>query len=160
MKGLSRDICNSDIVLLTGAGASAPLGLRLMTSFMDLLEEEVRDRSPKLMALLRGIYTDKHSKNEGARRDLELLLERLEEYDKFNELVQKDVNLQQRFQGIGVYQEFASLANELDKLTRDLIFKHYSEIDNKEVSRLYTDFLNILVNNNGGRFLPIFTTNL
>ena len=59
MKELSSDICNSDIILLTGAGASAPLGLRLMTSFMDLLENKVGKKSAHLVNFLKLLYEGK-----------------------------------------------------------------------------------------------------
>ncbi len=39
--GLSPDICGSKVILFLGAGASAPLGLRLMDSFMDLLVKQM-----------------------------------------------------------------------------------------------------------------------
>ena len=159
MKEFSRDICNSEIVLLTGAGASAPLGLRLMTSFMDLLENKVGKKSAQLMSFLRLMYESKTLPDKTSRRDLELVIEKLDDYQKFISLVKNDDYLWGRFSQIQQYKECKDLVNSLDLLTRNLIFEHYSKIDDKVVDELYTDFLTLLVHSNGNRFLPVFTTN-
>lgn len=38
----------TDVILLTGAGASAPLGLKTMEDFMELLDDKFRIKYPLL----------------------------------------------------------------------------------------------------------------
>src|SRR3989338_5578712 len=122
MEGLSQTICKSNIVLLTGAGASAPLGLRLMASFMDLLEEKMQkyDMADQLdlKGFLGKIYESKAWSGMKLGRDLESVLERLEDYQKWISLVEIDRNLSKRISQYDQYNHITKCASLLNSLTR------------------------------------------
>ena len=146
---LSPDICGSKVVLFLGAGASAALGLKLMGSFMDLLEETMGDIA------LRGVL-GKMCAERG--KDLEVLFETIEKYEMQAEWCRSEPN----WRRVADTQEFGSLmgdARQIKKLASDLLVVHYGAVDRGAAAPLYLDFLALLVHSNTPRHLPIFTTN-
>jgi hypothetical protein len=121
---------------------------------MDLLDETVRLKDPRLFEFLRLLIADTRS-----TPDLEVVLQRLEEYIDIVTRLEKDSLTGQYFSTSEGFKTFTKLIRSLDDITRDLIFEHYRIIDENKVTKGYRDLLELLSNMNTGRFLPIFTTN-
>jgi len=147
---LSPDICDSKVILFLGAGASAPLGLSLMGTFMDRLEESM---PPGLSSVLKQVYADADTS-----RDLEILLERLEDYDKFEAFTKNDPN----WSGLvhrGKVDNLMGQVRDIRKRAENLVVTHYAGVEHDSVASLHGQFIPLLLESNTPGHLPIFTTN-
>lgn len=143
----------ADIIVLTGAGASAPLGLKVMDSFMTLLEDIA---TPEETRILQNIY-DQNKRDDGQPvRDLEIVLEALNSYKSHIDLQIHDSNLAQRVPQSSEFGKFAQEVQALDTKIKDLIFEHYGTIDPEKTRKLYEPLCELL--NQQGRVV-FFTTN-
>jgi hypothetical protein len=147
---LCPDICNSQVILFVGAGASAPLGMKLMGPFMDLMEA---DMGSALLDVMRQMF-----QVPDAYRDLEILFETIEEYEEVASWCGRRpawarvVKTQQ-------FSEFMGDVKQIRKRAEDLLVAHYARVDHNSVVRHYRDFLLLLLESNSPCHLPIFTTN-
>jgi hypothetical protein len=149
---LSPHICGSKVILFLGAGASAPLGLRLMDSFMDLLEDTMKD-AQALTRVMVNMYA-----GPGRGRDLEMLFETIEEYDSKAQWCRGERN----WRGIVATAQFRDLTGDVSQIRKrasDLVITHYARVDRGAVARLYGGFLRAVTEANSPPHLPIFTTN-
>lgn len=149
---LSPDICNSRVILFLGAGASAALGLKLMGSFMDLLESNLPE---ELVPVLENIY-----EGPGAGRDLELVFDAIERYRNMQDYCEGEPNWNSAVGGrIANIQQLVQRCDDIRNHAEDLVVRHYSAIDADKVVPHYHSFITLLAKSNEASFLPIFTTN-
>ncbi len=151
---LSNIVSKYDVqtVVLTGAGASAPLGLKLMDSFLDLLEERATQEEENI---LRNIY-DQYPLDSGLPgRDLEVVLEKLNLYKTYFDLNEVDRNWATVGKG-GNFDTYKQQIFNLDTKIKNLIFEHYSTINPVAVENLFKPLCDVLKKR--GRF-AFFTTN-
>jgi len=150
---LSTDICGSKVILFLGAGASAPLGLPLMDSFMDVLEGQM---NRKLLAILQGML-----EMPGKSRDLEILFGTFEEYDKIADYLRGDRNwsgMLGRSHGQAV-EGLIGAADKIRHLASRVVLDEYSNVEVQQLLRLYEDFVLLFVESNRERHVPVSTTN-
>ncbi len=150
---VSPAICRSKVILFLGAGASQPLDLPLMDSFMDVLEGEM-DRKSK--AIVQRMYTmpDKS-------RDLEILFDTFNDYDKIAHYFRHDPNFSSmpgRSPAAGV-ENLMGRVNEIRPLVEKVVLREYSKVPVDKVRRLYQDLILLFAESNTGHHVPVFTTN-
>jgi hypothetical protein len=170
---------NAKLLLLTGAGASKPLGMPLMREFHDLVARRC-DQPQK--ELLRNISLVNVREGREVNPDLEALLALVERYRGFHSILFEDDKFgypfgderaQFEFQGLlgergpshpesylkDAYDRKGVLEN-LDALLRDLVFEVYGkELDNRSLETLYSPLFKVIYNHFPQKLLPIFTTN-
>lgn len=149
---VSPNICASKVILFLGAGASKPLGLPLMDSFMNVLEAQM-DR--KSLAIVKAMYG-----MPGKSRDLEILFETFRDYDKIADYLRGDRNLSGtlgRSPAAGV-ENLMGRVDKIKRLAAKVMLEEYSNVGG-EVLPLYEDFILLFVESNIERHVPIFTTN-
>lgn len=146
---LSEDICGTRTILFLGAGASAALGLDLMDSFMDRLERRI----PQHKAVLQQMYNAR-----GGKRDLEILFERLDDYDTVEDYCQNDPNWTHTVTPNRVVALMTHV-RAIRESTEGLVVRHYAEVDRAKVVGHYSYLFSGLLEANVPRHLPVFTTN-
>jgi len=139
------------LIVLTGAGASAALGLHTMASF------------PQVLRSAGGSLADMGAKMrwEQAGADVEWIYDRLELYvDAGNAAAQGDLNLQHALRGAAPAQQFRDQAAEALSQLQGLILQNWGRLDSADEAdfRLYDVTLTELRNLNTGP-LSVFTTN-
>jgi hypothetical protein len=147
---LSPDICSSKVILFLGAGASAPLGLKLMDSFMDLLVAKMGTALQRTMAEM--------LKEPRSSKDLEVLFERIEEFEATAGWCRR----QPAWSKVVGTREFGDMMGDIGQIknhAQRLVVTHYGAIDPNSVVRLYRDVALLLLESNSPRHLPVFTTN-
>jgi hypothetical protein len=149
-------IGQTEIVVLTGAGASQPLKKPLMNSFMDLLEEELHEEARKVLA---RIYETYKLPDGEKGRDLEVVLEALTRYEEHIKLYETDLNFIQFVGRAANFNTFKSYVELIRETAIQLIFDHYGSVDADDSVALYSPFIETLLYKQGTQFLPIFTTN-
>lgn len=159
MPDFSKAITKSRVIALTGAGSTAALGLRVMATFVDLLDSEVEEAAQGKSDIFRQVYEQMTRIPQG--RDLEKILDRLERYADVCEFISEDQNMSRFFKS--GRDGFHPIVLELDALVRDLIFDHYSQVDADQAYEIFDPFLELLAKANpeinGGYTVPYFTTN-
>lgn len=149
---VSPDICGSKVILFLGAGASAPLGLKLMGSFMDLLESDLPD---VLVPVLKNIY-----KGPGGGKDLELVFEATERYGNMQDYCEHEPNWNGAVGSrIANIRQLVQSCDDIRNRAEDLVVRHYSRVEADKVVPHYDNFLTLLTRSNPSSFLPVFTTN-
>jgi hypothetical protein len=148
---LSPDICGSKVILFLGAGASASLGLPVMGPFMDLLEQEIGDAG--LMITLTNMYS-----GDPSSKDLEVIFERMGEYQSLAQHLKNDRNLQPLFHQ-GDLDKLMNRVARLRRLTERLILSTYASVDADKVVSLYNMFVHFLAFLEGTHRIVVFTTN-
>lgn len=175
---------NTKLLLLTGAGASKPLGMPLMREFYKL----VRSKSDKVQKqLLHDIFLVNIKETRETTPDLEALLSLLERYrgfydilfgdDKFGYPVddewKKWAPLEAKglliSEGAGTRRTRDYLAEayyrkenlgRLDTLLRNLMFEAYGkDLDGHKLDELYSPLFKVIGRHFSQDFIPVFTTN-
>lgn len=163
------DIVGSPVVLLTGAGASAPLGLRTMGGFMELLHSrlEAEDKGD-LWAFLANIHSYELHHPSPARRHAELDLERvlftLEDYKELCarltvEAMDENIKSFMLDSDLELADQLKERTTNLERFIKELILRHYSRIDSAKAYRLYTPLFDLIQQCTGVSHIPVFTTN-
>lgn len=167
---LNEAITSSPVIVFTGAGASQPLGFPIMQSFMDGLEDIVRN-DPHEFPVLQNIYTQYRLPDGEPGRDLEKLLQALTRYQDAFRLMAEDPNFQRPMpysspalkaitEGIAG-PSLPDTVQSLDDKTRDLIFQEYGKdvSEDKDVVELYQPLLGTIAELAHHPVIPVFTTN-
>jgi hypothetical protein len=150
---VSPDICGSRVILFLGAGASAPLGLPLMGSFMKVLEGQM---NRKLLQIMQGMFA-----MPGKSSDLEILFDTLGDYDKIANYCRGDRNwtgMLGRSRGQGV-ENLIGAAEKIRRLAAKVVLEEYSNVRVAELRNLYEGIVLLFAESSGRRHVPIFTTN-
>jgi len=148
---LNGQITNSAVIAVTGAGASAPLGLRTTYSFRELIEHEdwFLDGRPSFYATLSSLdATD----NIDVERVLDFMHECLEHY----EALCRDPEFDSFFSAPG---NPAEKFRERREKVLDMMVAHYANVDAVRASQIYGAFFDMLRTTYSVRTLPIFTLN-
>lgn len=164
-KALKSKIAKSKVVLVTGAGASAPLDLRLMASFMDLVEERVKQYH-EMLEMLQSIYSSYTLPDGSPGRDLETVLDVINRCKSAFTLFEKEPVLKSITPTADDWSRVRETFSELDKAIHDLILKHYSFNSYREIGKvqakvveLYAPLFQMLTQRFHQTFIPVFTTN-
>jgi len=144
---LNEHIYNRQIVIFLGAGASAPLGMKTTVQFIDWIKNQKRTNFNLINQVLRNV---KASKEIGRKKDIEAVLDCLENVIEVSELYKK-LNLFDKNKLIGKLYEIVKLRNYI----QDLVVEHYSEIDVSKIGKYYIP----LFEESHIPCLPVFTTN-
>ena len=111
---------------------------------------------PKSLAGLQGMY-----ERPGKSRDLEILFETLEDYDKIAEYARSDRNVSGMLgrSQAQVVKTLSQAAERIRHLAATVVLQQYSNVKVAQVLSLYEDFSLLLVESKERRHVPIFTTN-
>lgn len=145
---------NSKVLVITGAGASVPLGMPAMDGFFERLKEEWQ----KWMAPILESFP------EGRKTDMELLLARLTYYEELRGVAQKDGCLTSNAVNLTALSDLVKKSHRLREDIFDEIIRTYGKLSSKASTKavqLYKDLYFQLVSATRNRpgVLPIFTTN-
>jgi len=160
---LNPFIYKQPLVLFFGAGASVPLGKKTAVEFLEWLKSP----QPGLnYALLSSICAQIEPTEElGNKHDVEVVLDHLEKFIAAGELLKKseDASLTKVLEGLPL-QPYGSVANldeniRLRDQIKDLVVKHYFEINSEKAFGLYNPFFDLMVPWPIVETLPVFTTN-
>ncbi len=152
---IESNIKPSPTVILTGAGASAPLGMQQMSSFMDIVHKTIE---PEDYAFLERIYRSARTLDGQPGRDLEVVLERIKQYKDILSVTHSDANLNE-LSDQGKVARFEEQVSSVDTTIRHLIFSHYGGTIKPRASyELYEALFNKIRSANNP-YLPVFTTN-
>lgn len=170
------DIVESPVVLMTGAGASASLGLHTMAGFMKLLYDRLRAQED-LWTFLNNICSyERHQPVSPAGRhvepDLERVLLTLEDYKRLlarveqgfllayaNAVVDENIASLLSASGPAPFLELHRLTFGLEEFIKDLISQLYSRVDSEKAYQLYNPLFDLIQRCTGVSHLPLFTTN-
>lgn len=175
---------DTKLLLLTGAGASKPLGMPLMKEFEQLVNEKANKSESEC---LRKIWLVHDKETKGATLDLEALLALVERYGRFYDILFGDqefgyfahMDSQEKReraelelkgliqQGMSIPEAYLNRAYDqkevfenLDTLLRNLVFEVYgSELDHHSLDGLYSPMFELLNKHFPQKLVPIFTTN-
>lgn len=141
----------SKVVLLTGAGASAPFGMPTMDKFAELIDPNWHDMAMQIIS--------RHPRHEN---DLEFLLGRLSLYETIQSEHASDTNLRNWISFLGY--EACQKAPALKQHIFGRIVRRYGKLsteNRKKAASIYQELLQGLlsVTANDPPTLPIFTTN-
>lgn len=168
---LNEAITFSRVVVFTGAGASQPLGFPVMASFMDILEDSLREAGAyDALTVLQNIYRSYELPDGSPGRDLEVVLQTLARYQDAMRVLDNDPNFQDYLArreamppslATAMRQAPATAALSLDTKTRDLIFREYGKdvAEGTKVGDLYGPLFRTVRRFGRHRVIPIFTTN-
>lgn len=145
-------LTRSNIVVLTGAGASVPLGMPAMDGFYEHLSNDHRQWASQFL-----------KSHPDAGNDLEFLLGRLAWFERMAEERQRDKLVEGCIPPTPI-TELASRARELKSVIFRSILRVYGELQPEvrpKAKELYFDLYNELCKEAGTypEVLPIFTTN-
>ncbi|MBW8036644.1 MAG: hypothetical protein FVQ79_13730 [Planctomycetes bacterium] len=150
-RSLRRNIVNSQIVLLTGAGSTAGIGFPTMIEFLaslkDLISQDANHQAAlEILAKL----------NPNVENDLEALIDAVETYKNTvhgTEIIVDD---------IGDYEEIEDAFNSLSafrKMLLDRIVDTYGDVDPKIAESHYSPLWKSLSAATKSTYIPVFTTN-
>lgn len=147
-----NSVLKSRVIVLAGAGASAPLGMPTMDEFFKLLN--FKD------SFLEGAF----SALDAPQKDIEGILGRLAYYEALQDQVLRDDNLRKVVSGVDGIKGLASAAKVCRERIFDRIVATYGRLSNEAKTKaesLYKNFYLTLLESAGNdpRVLPIFTTN-
>lgn len=150
--GWYRSLSYTQLVVITGAGASVPLGMPAMTGFYELLDPANRSWALRIL---------KSFKEAG--NDLEFLLGRIAFYEQLRNEVARDAVLKERITE-GNLGELVQQVVPLREKIFDTIIRFYGRLSPQAAQKaveLYKDlYLQLLeAAGNSPLVLPIFTTN-
>jgi len=172
---------NTNVLLLTGAGASKPLGMPLMREFYDLVNMQA---SQEQRELLHDVFMIHNKETRDAEFDLEALLALVEKYRNFydiffgenkfgypvdnikDEIEQLEFKNRNRAEGweppsylMESYSRKEKLES-LDILLRNLMFQEYGKsLEDSKLDALYSPLFELIDKHTSQGFIPIFTTN-
>jgi hypothetical protein len=146
-----RALLRSKVILLLGAGASAPLGMPTMDRYKDLID-----------ARYHGIADKIFDANKDKENDLEFLLGRLTLYETIASERASDTNLQ-RWLNLNSHQPCQD-ASQFKKHIFERIVRGYGQVSPQAKDKavyIYSTLINGLRRLTGSHppVLPIFTTN-
>ncbi len=162
---MNEEIYKRPLVLLLGAGASAPLGKKTTDQFLEWLKApQAGIDYGQLVSICNQFQSNKQI---GGKLDAEVILDHLEELIRAGELFEKcgDAEILRRLEKESpertVVHPYGSITRleenrQLRDRIRDLVVEHYSEIDTERVVELYSPLFVRLTD-----FCPVivFTTN-
>lgn len=82
----------TNVLILTGAGASKPLGMPLMREFHDLVSGKLNDEERELLRKISLVHLEETEEKREVTPDLEALLALIERYRGFYDILFKDKN--------------------------------------------------------------------
>lgn len=145
-------------MILTGAGASMPLGLNSMVSFMDSLEAQFADDGEARETLDR-IYQTYERQGWPNGRDLEAVLERLNCYEDYVKLKESDVNLSSFVGRTGNFERFKDIIRRIRQITIKHIHDHYGSVKADEAFILFDPLMAFVAKAQNSPTITVFTTN-
>ena len=165
---MNQKIINSKIIVLTGAGASQPLGKYLMSEFIQFIKKT--DNASPYFPIIISDLTD------FIGTDLEEILTLLNSIEATAKHLSKthwSLPYCPRLEGAKISGSRGSLLNsandeiknyfEYYKGIKDIVIKkiveHYGVVDKKKVLEIYKSFINAIFTIQKTKVLPVFTTN-
>lgn len=139
--------------MFLGAGASRPLGLLTTPEFWEWFRYSSGLDTGLLSAIAAAVEP---SEEIGRKTDIEAVLDMLEKLNEAGQLRNKI--LEHHYPAVAVptvLSEFEAKFEEVSEKIKDMVFEHYSEINEIKASRLYYPLLKLAES----RPLPVFTTN-
>lgn len=168
------DSFDTKIVLFTGAGASAPLKIPIMSEIIEFLKEKAREENVEDLLLfvvsslsqLKSFNSGKNTwdkiNDENDLEEIFLFLKKLETTEfLFDNLPTLSTGFSLDINDITGFRDLLSKRELLLSICKKIIFEQFGELNPEKkaiATKLYKPLLSLLlkVNNN---FLPIFTTN-
>jgi len=161
MSELSEAIVSSPVVVLTGAGASVPLGKATTEGFVERVAGLSLDQE------LLGIFQQVRAAcapSEGVETvDIEVVLDQLAACSESGETLRRDPNfgavLFRRNPPQGEIETLLKQYRDLREILLDEVVRHYREVDKAAAARLYQPILVGMPQKLGAPTLPVFTLN-
>jgi SIR2-like domain len=156
---LNARIIESNLVVLTGAGASAPLNLYTTVEFMRHVERTLGSEAKYERPLVRVLNFVNPWKGMETI-DIEVVIDHLNAVLEAADTLGRDVFFSQDiFKNSGVIDQHLKAYEALRARILDEVVSHYSALDQPLATRLYGPFLEELVELENERTLPFFTLN-
>lgn len=148
-----KALLRSEILVLTGAGASVPLGMPAMDGFYRRLRPDLREWAEVIF-----------NSFEEQNNDLEFLLGRIAYYEHLREDSQRDEHLNKNIVSTSALGVLVAKGKEVRENIFDTIVNSYGRLSpeaKEKAAELYRDLYYKLLPEDGTqpRVLPIFTTN-